>query len=519
MVSELQVDLPSSEALWHERFAATLEATVDAVVIIDQVGAIETVNSAVEKIFGYRVSELIGRNVSILMPAGYARDHDRFLSRYLETGNAKIIGIGREVVGRRRDGSEFPMDLSVGEGRLGGRRFFVGLVRDITERKALEEQLRQREEELRWAHDNALVATATLDLEGRFRTVNHACSRLYGGDAAELLGRRFVELCHADDRSEVESLLGSLTSGERPAFQVRHRCVRRDGEVRYGSLHASTIHDQQARPIRLVIQMVDRTEQIAAERAALEIQERLAHVDRLSLLGEMTAGIAHEVNQPLGAIANYSQALLSFIDQGRFDPARHREVVEKIAGQALRAGEIIRRLRALARRREHGRASVDLNHVICEVLRLAEIEARLQSVRIELDLDPGLPAVSIDEIQIQQVVLNLLRNAMEAMVNAGVEGDRIEVRSQRRGENIRVSVADHGPGIAAEILDQILDPFFTSKTSGMGLGLSICQSIVSAHGGELGFENRDGEGATFYFDLPVDHDDGNDEQAPTSAGG
>lgn len=356
---------------------AILSAAVDAVIVIDQSGRIEIANSSAEKIFGRSAAEMIGQNVRILMPEPYHSDHDSYLDNYLRTGHAKIIGIGREATGLRKDGSEFPIDLAIGEvAAFDGRRRFLGIVRDISARKKTEHQLE-------------------------------------------------------------------------------------------------------------------------------EARERLAHVARLSTMGEMASGIAHEVNQPLTAIATYANACRRILQNGRADDPDLVEGLTQISGEARRAGEIIHRLRDMVLRRPSERRSCAINAVVLDVIRLAEVDTRQHDTRLEVQLHQVLPAVQIDPVQIQQVVLNLIRNATDAMETTESTRRLVRVRtSPARDREIQIDVSDNGIGVPSDT-SELYNPFFTTKAAGIGLGLSISRSIVESHGGRLWHSDNPGGGTTFHFTLPV----------------
>ena len=487
---------------WKARFHAVLDAAVDAVIVIDEVGIVESVNQATVDLFGYRSHELVGHNVRKLMPEPYASSHDEYMKAYHDSGHARIIGIGREVEGKRKDGTIFPLRLAVGEGIEGDRRFFVGLLRDITENKQLEQALRLREEEVERILANAAVPTASTDLHGNLIRVNGACCRMLGYSATELEGRSILHLTHPDETESLRAAIADIVSGRRTEIQSEHRCMHRDGSVRYGTLHLAGIPDEHGAVEHVVAQVVDRTEQIRAEREARESLAKLAHVNRLSTLGEMAAGIAHEVNQPLGAISNYAQACRALLAKGTPE-ARLQEILEKISTQAQRAGDVIRRLRSLAGGQEVVHKPTRINELVREAVELGRTEARLGGIVIDLELDAKDPSASVDRVQIQQVTLNLLRNAVESMAECDADGP-LDIHTRMRDNEISVAITDRGKGIAPEVADQLTQPFFSTKSTGMGVGLAICNSIVGAHGGRLWFHNNeDGPGATFGFTLPT----------------
>lgn len=365
----------SDYAALRARYQGVIDAAVDGIVIIDERGTVETFSAAAERIFGYRAGEVVGRNVSMLMPEPDASAHDGYLANYLGGGPPRIIGIGREVVGRRRDGELFPMDLSVGEVAGQRPRRFVGMVRDVTERHRAEDETR-------------------------------------------------------------------------------------------------------------------------------EARERLAQVGRVTTLGEMASAIAHEINQPLTAISAYAQAARRLIDRGAADEATLRETLEAVAAQAIRAGDVVKRIRAFVSHRDTGRERHALNDIVRAVLGLAEVDARSHRVRIETHLAPGLPEVLVDEVQIQQVCLNLVRNAIDAMLAQPEAERRLVITTAAAAGRVTACFEDNGPGVSPAMQAHLFEPFQTTKDDGMGMGLSISHSIIAAHDGTLTLETDRARGAAFTLALP-----------------
>ena len=254
----------------------------------------------------------------------------------------------------------------------------------------------------------------------------------------------------------------------------------------------------------------DLSTQRAAEREVRAQRELLAHVDRVNTLGEMAAGIAHEINQPLTAISMYASAATRLLQHTSPDSPQLVQVLEKLGAQALRAGAVIERMQELTRRRESRRENVDCTALIEEVHRLAEVEAQLRDMVIVVRCSPTLPRIHCDPIQIQQVILNLLRNGMESMADGQARGNKIVLQARRSGNQIRVSIVDSGCGISRDLAKQLYAPFTSTRESGMGLGLSISRSIIAAHGGKLDFHNNRNGGATFHFSLPISEADDSD---------
>ncbi|MEQ1438556.1 PAS domain S-box protein [Fontimonas sp. SYSU GA230001] len=485
-----------------DQLGALLGAAADAVVIIDERGIVTRFNAAAERTFGYQAAEVIGHNVSLLMPQPFRREHDGYLERYHRTGEPRIIGIGREVVAQRKDGSTFPIDLSVGEFRTGQGHGFVGILRDISERKRQEEMLRQSTEELRLIFEYSPMAILITDLHGGIFSANRACCELFGRSQQELCALRHSDLMASEDRKvPLEAFERLRRDGGSCECEVRY--LRADGSVIHALHYSALATDEDGEPVMFIGEIIDRSELFAAIHEAEQLRARLAHVARIGTLGEMVSGIAHEVNQPLTAIANYASACRRLMLGGQGQPGELLGVLDKIAAQAERAGQVIRGLRALAKRGESQRQLLDCNQLVADVVRLVEFELRGTDTQLYVELDSGLPPVFVDGVQVQQVVLNLIRNAVEAMTDG--PGPRlVSIRtSVLRPQWVAIRVDDRGPGLSAEQQQRLFEPFFTTKKQGMGLGLSICQSIASDHGGELRYCTNEWGGASFTLALPA----------------
>lgn len=369
---------PAAGSLGREALLSAMEETSsDAIITINGRGIMQSFNPAAENLFGYRHSEVVGNNVKMLMPGHFRAEHDRYLERYLETGEKRIIGIGRVVAGQKKDGSTFPLELSVGESRINGASVFVGFIRDLTE------------------------------------------------------------------------------------IQTEQRRVQ-------------------------------------------ELQHELFHVSRLGEMGQIASGLAHEVNQPLAAIMNYLQVGRQIAgDHPEGDIRAIAGVIEKAEAQTNRAAEIVKRLRAFIDRREVERRRENLATLVEEAMALGLVGQAGRGTRVRLELPNELPHVNVDRVQIQQVIVNLLRNAADAMEGGSKKDLTISARAQD-AEFACIAVSDTGPGIAPEVVERLFSAFVTTKDEGMGVGLSICKTIVENHGGRIWFEANASGGTTFQFTLPID---------------
>lgn len=357
---------------------ALLDAAVDAIFVVDSSGTILRSNAAAETMFGYSKDELAGQGLEILMPEPDRSHHRQYMDQYMETGLAKIIGIGREIKALRRSGEVFPADLSVGEVAGEESPRFVGLVRDVTDRRE-------------------------------------------------------------------------------------------------------------------------------AEAAMLQRREEVIRASRLTVMGEMAAALAHELNQPLSAIANYTAACKRLLQRNQ--PEDREDILnalDQIQGQSLRAGEVIRRMRSFVRTKEPERATVKVSELVAEILPLAQLDAKANNIELNISIADQLAAISADNVQLQQVLLNLIRNGIDAMSATPPENRKLHVKVDSRDDDTIVfRIFDRGSGVTPEVEAKLFHPFFTTKTEGMGMGLAICQTIVQAHGGELRHEPNPEGGAEFYFTIPT----------------
>jgi len=503
-------DIRSRQGL---EYRAVLDAAVDAIIVIDHAGIIQEFSRAAQRVFGYAAEEIVGQNVSRLMPEPYASEHDGYLHRYIGSRDPHIIGIGREVDARRKDGSRFPVFLSVGQVHGVDPPRFVGLLHDITLRREAMAALRRERDRANMYLEIAQVILLALSTDRRIQLINRkGCDTLERREM-DLLGRDWLEVAVPDEqRPAVLAELRELEAepnAEAPTAEryFEHEVLAADGTRRLIGWRCIAMRNAEGRLIGYFASGEDITDSRRAAEEALIAQQRITQVSRLATMGEMAAGIAHELNQPLAAIANYANAAMRLAAmQGiaTIDPEGDVTLaLEQISQQAQRAGEIIRRLRALVQNRETRHESVNVNDLINEVIGFTQGDARLHEVRIVRDLDPALPIALLDRIQIQQVVLNLLRNSIEALAERPATEREIRVSTWHDGnETLRIEVSDSGPGVPSELIDRIFDPFCTTKATGTGLGLAISRSIAEAHRGKLLYRSRSGGGACFVLELP-----------------
>jgi two-component system, LuxR family, sensor kinase FixL len=483
---------------------ALLDAAVDAIILIDHRGIMQVFNRAAERIFGYSAAEAVGRNVTLLMPEPDRGQHDGYLERYRRTGIPHVIGVGRDVRAQRKDGSTFPGFLSVGQIAGSDPPRFVGFIHDVTlRRQALAAVEHERERANRYL-EAAQTMLIGIDTDQRVSMINRKGCEVLGSDEAMLLGSKwFEQFIPAEDRSAAAFAFEALLERQpRQAHYFDCPVMTCAGERRLIAWRAMVVEDAQGAVSEVLWSGDDVTEARRAENELRDTRQRIMQVSRLATIGEMASGISHELNQPLAAIANFAQAGTRLLSASSVESEDIQEALREITAQALRAGDILRRFRSLMRHRQLTLEPASLNEVVTEIESLTHADARASGVHINLDLEPALPPVSVDRVQMQHVLLNLVRNSIDALqtVPLGAREMSISTAHGRNGE-VRLVVADSGPGVAEEVRERLFMPFATTKEQGTGLGLVISRSIVEAHHGRLEYQPNRPRGARFIVTL------------------
>jgi two-component system sensor kinase FixL len=488
----------------EQRYRAIVEAQSDAVCKMHLDGVISFANEACCRLFETPRDRLIGRGIVTFMAEG---DRDEQCRRMASAGEGEFLPAAETRIippsGQVRWiqwSSQYIRDAD-------GRPIEVQAVgRDVTERRAIDEERREALRRLNFHTENSPLGIVEWDRRLRLRRWSPAAERIFGWDAVDVLGSNIFEMrfVHEEDRPVVDEVFGDMLAGRRRRSDLALRIHRRDGRLIHTRWYNSALVDKQDESFSLASVIQDVTEQVEANERIRSLQDELTHVSRLTTMGEMTAGLAHELNQPLAAIANYANGCVSRIRSGRADEAALIEVMERVAGQAEHAGQIIRRLGSLVRKGEAKWAVIDLNATLRDVLELVLPDVERRGIELELDLAEDLPPVVADSVQLQQVAVNVLRNACDALVEVEPENRRIILES-RIGPDARavVSIKDTGQGISEDLASRLFDPFFTTKPKGLGMGLAICRTIVEAHGGELWYKNRDEGGTAMCFSVPI----------------
>jgi PAS domain S-box-containing protein len=386
---------------------------------------------------------------------------------------------------------------------LDNASLYDGLRGENRERRKVEKELRVSEWRWRSLFETASAGVVLVGLDGRFVAANATFQAMVGHSEEELRNLTVLDITYEEDRANAQRLAASMVAGDMTQLTYDSRYRRKDGRILSAQVCTSVIPGEDGKPALFAGVLVDMTERKWADEALLRAREELARVTRVSTVGELTASIAHEINQPLAAVATYAGAALNWLERDTPNLGRARDALQRTIQESEHAGQIVSRVRALVKKAPPRTAEVDINQVILEVLDLSRNELQRNRVSIRTQLETGKPLVRGDRIQLQQVVLNLILNAIDAMSEPGTSPRELSITSRREKANeVLVEVHDSGRGLQAETIERMFDPFFTTKPEGMGMGLSISRSIVVAHGGRLWAVPNEPRGAVFRFTLP-----------------
>jgi len=512
-VSKNQTPFPPAEpeSAAERRYRLMVEFAPNAMIMVAPSGVIVMVNAEAEHIFSYSRTELLGRSIEMLVPERFRAAHPEMRVAFFASPSARAMGAGRDLYGLKKDGQEFPIEIGLNPIDTEDGLMVMASVIDITERKVSEFALRESEHRARSLAaivESSGDAIISLSLDGRVATWNKAAEHTFGYTTAEMMGQPIVRLAAPGYEPEMLEIVDRIRRGSHiDHYETRRR--HKDGSILDVSLTESPIYDADGQLVGISKVLRDITARKAAEAALKQSEARLQelntellHVSRMSTMGQMAAVVTHELNQPLTAITSYMDTAALLLGRGGEVPiSRLSELLERAGQQASRAGNIIERLRGFMSRGDTDKRIESVPPLLRETAELVLIGIKQKGISI--GLQPDLPDAKIlaDKVQIQQVLLNLLRNAMEAVAQQG--DPQVSLAAEARNGSVSIRVIDNGPGLPEEVQAKLFQPFVSTKRNGMGVGLSICHTIISAHDGSIRAEPNPDGGAIFRITLPL----------------
>jgi len=492
----------------EEHLRGIMETVLEAIITIDARGIIDTFNPAAEQIFGYDAQQVIGKNIKKLMPQPYRREHDGYLSKYQQTGVPRIIGIGREVTGRRKDGSTFPMELSVNEGLHAGQKIYIGAVHDITERKAAEEALKLSEKRFALAMKASNEGIWDWDIETGTVHLSRRIEQMLGlGKISRVSNKSIYDTIHPEDRDIYKAAITAHLKGETASFECEFRRVDKNGEILWLRDRAIALRHANGRAYRMIGSLGDITKRKRDEEALRDALRQAEIANRTKT--DFLANISHELRTPLNAIIGFSDLITSEIF-GPIGVDKYREYTKTISESGHHLLDIINDILDISRvevgKLDFRPERVELAPVFEACLRLIRERAAKGGLTLRRNIQGNLPDIQADPRRLKQILLNLLSNAVKFTPRGGTV--TLKARITKAGTLV-ISVRDSGIGMKAADIPKVLIPFaqVDSKLSrcyeGTGLGLPLTKSFIELHGGEMGIKSAPGKGTTVTVYLPI----------------
>ena len=489
----------------EERVRRVLQESPDALLLVGETGEIINSNRMASDLFGYSQEELMASKVDRLLPDRLAERlaeyHPSHRERSRKNPPRMSMEADLDLVARRRNGLEFPVEITLSQIDRDGQTVVLASIRDLTERRQIESDMRERELLLRQMANILPALIAFIDKDQRYRYVNDNYATWLNVDPAQVVGKTVQDVVGEDLYARLLPGIRTVLSGSPVHYEMDFPFAT--GPTRPVEVSLTPQFDSDDAVSGYFVLVLDVSERVEAEEADRRHREALAHVSRLATMGELAASIAHEVNQPLSALVVNAQAAQRFLAAPSPDLGEIDDALGDIAEDAQRAGSVIRHMRTLLRKGEQRTEPVDLNALVTSTVDMLQSDAVARDVSVTVDLAESLPAVSGDPIQLMQVVLNVMVNAFEAVSEESRRPRLVGIKTSTTTNSIEISLTDNGPGLPDDIEGQAFGPFVSTKPDGLGLGLSISRSIVEAHHGQLLAENNSLEGATLRIILPV----------------
>jgi PAS domain S-box-containing protein len=479
----------------ERKLSALLESASQGIVVIDVAGRITLVNARLEAMFGYSREELLGQTLETLVPPELRGRHAEHRTRYASNPHVRPMGVGLELTGQRKDGGRFPVEISLSYTETADALLCVGFVTDISERKRFEEALRRSEAQARAVLEAAGQAIVITSERGAILSINHQAEVMFGYPREELIGQTIEVLL--PDRLRTRHVDHRATYFRDPHVRPMGRGLelsarRADGTEFPVEISLSYVETDEG--LRALAFVTDITQRQVLERATRQ-------AERLTALGQLSAGLAHEVNNPIGVMTTRVELMLMDAEANEL-PAEVVDDLKVLHRHAQRVATITNSLLSFARQGPQERTLVSLDDVISTVLVLVGRQYERQGVQMRHEGAGALPPVLGHSNALQQVILNLVTNAAQAMP----EGGEVVLSSSVHQGRVRIVVADNGPGIAAEHVSHIFEPFFTTKASGTGLGLSVTYGILNEHHATIDVDSKPGQGTRFVLSFPIADD-------------
>ena len=506
------------ESAGDQRFRLIVEAAPNAIVMIDLDGEIVMVNAQAERVFGYAQAELVGQPVEMLVPERFRGRHPELRKTFFADPQPRPMGAGRDLRGLRKDGCEFPIEIGLNPIETHEGPMVLSAIVDITARKAAELALRESEQRYSVLVNGVTdYAIYMIDPNGIITNWNRGAQRIKGYCTEEIVGRHFACFHTEEDRAaNVPQQLLQIAARDGRCEAEAWR-VRKDGSRFLANVVIDALRDDNGQLIGFAKITRDITERVRVARELEEahialVQSRAeealrraqAELARVATVGQLTAAIAHEVNQPIAATIIDAQAALHWLTAQTPVLEEVRQALARIVKSGKRAGDVTDRIRQLIKKAPARIDCLDINAAMREVVELTHAEAVKNGVLVQSELTDGLPFVKGNRVELQQVVLNLITNALEAMGRVAGGPRELLISSALTNSDVLVTLRDTGPGLLAADLKRIFEPFHTTKSAGVGMGLSICRSIIEAHGGRLWASANVPRGAIFQFTVPTD---------------